>query len=170
MANIYEINDRFIGFQRMIEEAGDELDEQTIADTLESLEGEVTDKLKGYAAVLKNIEGDIEGMKAAEKAIANRRKFAENKVAKLQSVIDQTMVLHRKNPDAGVCDRLSEVPAEPADRRRGRNPGRVLDPPGSEARQGRGAVAAKRGRRDPGLATGDRQEKLFHQVNPRGPA
>lgn len=95
MANIYDINERYLQFQRFIEEADEgEIDEQTIADTLEALEGELTEKLIGYAAVTKNLESDIDGMKAAEKAIAARRKALESKVEKMRGVMDQTMQLH----------------------------------------------------------------------------
>lgn len=95
MANIYQINDRLREFQRFIEDAGEDLDEQTIRDTLESLEGELEEKLKGYAAVIKNIESDIEGMKAAERNIQARRKFAERQVEKLKGVVDDTMKFHQ---------------------------------------------------------------------------
>lgn len=94
MANIYDINERFLQFQRFVEEAGEELDEQTIRDTFESLEGEVSEKLTGYAAVIKNMESDVDGMKKAEKAIQERRKFAENKIQRLTNVVDETMKFH----------------------------------------------------------------------------
>lgn len=95
MASIFQLNQKMVDFQRMIEEHGAELDEQAIADTLESLEGEITEKLKDYAAVIKNLESDVVGMKAAEKDIATRRKYLENTIERMKSVVDLSMNAHQ---------------------------------------------------------------------------
>ena len=62
MANIYEIASDWFRVQEMM---GDpELDPQTLADTLEAIEGELEVKAENYAKVMKNLEGDIVAIKA----------------------------------------------------------------------------------------------------------
>ena len=90
MANIFELNAQMAEFQRLIAES-DDLPEEVIRDTLEGLEGEIDEKIRGYAAVIKNIEGEIAAMKAAEKDIADRRKVLENKISRMKDVVDETM-------------------------------------------------------------------------------
>lgn len=93
MASIFKLNEQLIEFQNLIAEAGDDLDEQTIRDTLEGLEGTIEDKLKDYAAVLKNLESDVAGMKAAEAEINKRRKVIVNNIERMKTVMEQTMLL-----------------------------------------------------------------------------
>ena len=91
MASIFQLSDQLKEFQALIAEEGDQLDEQTIRDTLEGLEGTIEEKLKAYAAVVKNMESDVTGVKAAEKDIATRRKSAENAIDRMRGVMDQVM-------------------------------------------------------------------------------
>ena len=41
-----------------------ELDPQTLADTMEAVEGELEIKAENYAKVMKNLEADVAGIKA----------------------------------------------------------------------------------------------------------
>lgn len=91
MASIFQLTGKLAEFQKMIEQHGDELGEEVIRDTLESMEGEITDKLKDYAAVIKNLESDVAGMKAVEKNIAERRKSLESSIDRMRRVMDMTM-------------------------------------------------------------------------------
>lgn len=89
MASIFQLNAKMLEFQKLIET--EDLDEDTIRDTMESIEGEIEEKLKDYAAVVINLESDVAGMKSAEKNIAERRKSLENNIARMKSIMDQTM-------------------------------------------------------------------------------
>ena len=133
MATIFELSDRLREFQRFAEECED-LDEDSIRDTLESLEGELEDKLKDYAAVIKNLESDVEGMKKAEKNIATRRQAIENNIARMKSVMASCMeseemdqiedsrfrIGFRKNPvsveilDVNRLPEFAFIPQDPA--------------------------------------------------------
>lgn len=90
MANIYQLTDELLDFQRMIEGA-DDIPEEAIRDTLEGLVGTIEEKLRGYGAVIKNLESDVEGMKHAEKSINDRRKVLENKIERLRGVVEMAM-------------------------------------------------------------------------------
>ena len=62
MANIYEIVSDYLKIMQMMEDP--ELDPQTLADTMEGIEGELEIKAENYAKVMKNLEGDINSIKA----------------------------------------------------------------------------------------------------------
>lgn len=92
MANIYEIASDWFRVQDMM---GDpELDPQTLADTLESIEGELEVKAENYAKVMKNLEGDIVAIKAEIDRLTSKKKAIENNIknmkATLQSVMEAT--------------------------------------------------------------------------------
>ena len=57
MANLYEITQDYMTILAMMEDP--ELDPQTLADTMEAVEGELEVKAENYAKVIRNLEGDI---------------------------------------------------------------------------------------------------------------
>lgn len=92
MANIYEIASDWFRVQEMMEDP--ELDPQTLADTLEAIEGELEVKAENYAKVMKNLEGDIVAIKAEIDRLTSKKKTIENNIknmkATLQSVMEVT--------------------------------------------------------------------------------
>ena len=62
MSNIYEITNDYLQIMAMLEDP--ELDAQTLADTMEGIEGEFEIKAENYAKVMKNLEGDIPAINA----------------------------------------------------------------------------------------------------------
>lgn len=87
MATLYELTGNFLEIQRMIEDGID------LGDTLESIELEIADKLEGYAMVIKNIQSDIDGLKAEEKRLAERRKSMESNIQRMKDVMSSTLEL-----------------------------------------------------------------------------
>lgn len=92
MASIYELTDDFLRIQDMMEDP--ELDPQTLADTLEAIEGELEVKAENYAKVMKNLEGDIVAIKAEIDRLTAKKRAIENNIknmkATLQSVMEVT--------------------------------------------------------------------------------
>ncbi len=78
MANIYEITSDWFRVQDMMEDP--ELDPQTLADTLEAIEGELEIKAENYAKVMKNLEGDIVAIKAEIDRLTSKKKTIENNI------------------------------------------------------------------------------------------
>jgi len=64
-----------------------ETDEQTIMDTLESIDGEIEDKADNYAKIIKNMLADAESVKKEEERLHTRRKTLENKVKWLKETL-----------------------------------------------------------------------------------
>ena len=87
MATLYALTGDLLQIQQMIEDGMD------LGDTLESVELEIADKLEGYAMVIKNIQSDIEGLKAEEKRLAERRKSLETSVKRMKDAMSTTLEL-----------------------------------------------------------------------------
>ena len=87
MTTIYTLTGDLLAIQRMIEDGCDGLD-----DTLESIELAVADKLEGYAMVIKNIQSDIDGLKAEEKRLSDRRKAMENNVERMKQAMRDALL------------------------------------------------------------------------------
>ena len=88
MASIYEITDKYRFIQQMIEEG---TPPEVFAEALQSVDGELTEKLENYASVIKNIESDIVGIKAEEGRLAERRKAMENSIKRMKENMQSAM-------------------------------------------------------------------------------
>lgn len=89
MATLYEIEDKFKLIQSLIEDGADE---EVFSQALEQIHVELSEKLEGYAMVIKNIESDVEGYKTEEKRLSTRRKSMENKVKRMKENMQQAMI------------------------------------------------------------------------------
>ena len=63
MGTIFEIRDRIKYFYDFISDPESEYDDQIFRDTLESLDGELEDKMEAYMRVVVQLEADAEGIK-----------------------------------------------------------------------------------------------------------
>lgn len=89
MANLYEITGEMLMFQSMVEE--NELDPQAIADTMESLQGELNDKLEGYCKIIKNLEGDSAAIDAEIKRLRDRKMGFDRNIASMKAAMFNSM-------------------------------------------------------------------------------
>jgi hypothetical protein len=69
-----------------------ELDEQTLADTLESLGGELTEKATNVAMFICNLEGMADQIRNAEKQMAERRTELENRAERIRDYLLTNMI------------------------------------------------------------------------------
>lgn len=83
MATLYELTDAARQLYDLLQ--ADEIDEQTVADTLESMGAE--DKLKSYCQLVSQFNADIEMFRAEAVRIAARKKTAENGVLRLKDAL-----------------------------------------------------------------------------------
>lgn len=90
MANIYELTNDFIQVQEMIESG--EYDFETLQNTLDCINYEIERKADGYARVIKNITAEIEGIKAEENRLSEKRKALENSVTQLKKSLETAMI------------------------------------------------------------------------------
>lgn len=87
---LYEIKDLFMKFADMVENG--EIEEDAIADTLESIEGEFEDKADNIACLIKTFNAEAEAIKAEEKNLKERRERKEKQADNLKNYIAGTML------------------------------------------------------------------------------
>ena len=89
MSNLYEITQDYLQILSMMEDP--ELDPQTLADTMEAVEGELEIKAENYAKVMKNLEADVAGIKAEIDRLSERKKTIENNIKRMKEALQFSM-------------------------------------------------------------------------------
>lgn len=121
---LYQLADIYLADLNKLAEL--DLDEQTVADTLEGLSGELEVKATNVAAFTRNLEAAAEAIKGAEAQMSARRKAIENRAARLRQYLKDNMErtgilqIHsplfaltiKKNPPAVHVEALELVPME----------------------------------------------------------
>lgn len=124
MSSLYELTGQALMLQRMLED--NEIDLQTVLDTMESLNYEIEEKAENYAKIIRNLTSDIEGLKAEEARLYGRRKSLEGRITALKFNLEQSMnTLDKKsfktqlfsfniqkNPPKLVVDENAVIPNE----------------------------------------------------------
>lgn len=87
---LYALTDKYRTAEAQMTDLG--MDEVTIRDTLEALQGEVQEKVTSVAMIVRNLESLAEQIKAAEKQMAERRKSIEARAEWLKGYLLQNMV------------------------------------------------------------------------------
>lgn len=122
--SLYELSAQYRTALDTLTDTG--LDEQTIADTLEGLEGALEVKAQNVAMFVRNLESTAEAIKKAETEMASRRKALERRADSIKAYILENMqragitkiecpyfqLAIRKNPASVVIDDLDQIPAE----------------------------------------------------------
>lgn len=114
-------------YQAMVDRLmNSDLDEQTIADTIEGASGELETKATNVAMFIRNLESSAEQIKLAEKAMAERRKAIESKAESVKQYLFNNMkrvgvtkiespyfaLSIKKNPPKLVIDDAGKIPSE----------------------------------------------------------
>lgn len=86
---LYTIADQYLQDLQKLQDM--DLDEQTFADTLESLSGDLEVKATNVAMFVRNLEANAESIKAAEKQMAERRKAIEAKAERIRNYLKDNM-------------------------------------------------------------------------------
>lgn len=121
---LYQISDQYLIDLEKLSEL--DLDDQTIADTLESIQGDMQEKCTNVAAFIRNTEALADQIKQAEEAMASRRKALERRAESIRTYLQHNMqrcgitkiespwfqISIRKNPPSVVVDDPSLIPAD----------------------------------------------------------
>ena len=89
MSNLYQITQDYLQIMSMMEDP--ELDPQTLADTMEAVEGELEIKAENYAKVIRNLEGDIAAIKVELDRLSAKKKTLENNIKTMKSALQMAM-------------------------------------------------------------------------------
>lgn len=87
---LYTIADQYLADIEKLQDM--DLDEQTLADTLEGLSGELEVKATNVAMFIRNLESSAEQIKTAEKQMADRRKALEARADKIKQYLKENMI------------------------------------------------------------------------------
>lgn len=124
MTALYEIANEYRAISDRLHDL--DLDEETIADTLESLSGELTEKSTNVAKFVRNLEAMAAQIKEAEAQMAARRKSIEKRAENIRKYLHTNMekagitkiecpwfvVSLRTNPASVQIDDEAEIPDE----------------------------------------------------------
>lgn len=153
MTALYELAHEYRAAAATLSEL--DLDPQTIADTLESLSGDLEQKATNVAMFCRNLEATAAQIKEAEQAMAARRKAIESRASHLRGYLLHSMQVTglekiacpyfaltiKKNPPAVLIEDEAQIPAEFM---------RQPEPPPSTADKKAIGEALKAGREVPG--------------------
>lgn len=90
MSKLYELKENYKQIASMLYE--EEIDEQCILDTLESIEGEIDEKADNYAVIIKELLGDAEICKQEKLRLEARQKSFENRAKLLKDKLQEVMI------------------------------------------------------------------------------
>lgn len=80
MANLFKLTSNF----KYILDHADEMDEQTLNDTLESIQEPLEEKVDNIAKLLKSLDSDVKTFKEEEKRLKERRQTIENNIKRIK--------------------------------------------------------------------------------------
>ena len=87
--NLYKITGQALQLQEMI---GDpEVDEDTLLDTMESVEGDFNDKIQAYCFIIKNMEPEAQAAKEEASRLSTKARSIENKIKSLKARMLEAM-------------------------------------------------------------------------------
>lgn len=86
---LYELTEQYDTVLSMIYDG--ETDEQTIMDTLESIDGEIEDKADNYAKLLRIMSSDVEALKKEEERIVTRRRSIEARAQRMKCYLQANL-------------------------------------------------------------------------------
>ena len=120
---LYELTGQWLALYEMADDP--EINPQTWADTMESVEGEIEQKAEGYAMVMAQIAGDMAAIKEQEKRLHARYKTLESRMESMKAHLETAMRVTgktkfkttlfsfniAKNPPSAAIDDESKIPA-----------------------------------------------------------
>lgn len=93
MASLFEMTQAALMLYDLLNQ--EEIDEQTVADTLESMGAD--EKVESYCKVIKQLQADADMFKAEQDRITARRKTAENAVERMKAALLDFMTASKKD-------------------------------------------------------------------------
>lgn len=111
--NLYELANEYQQALDFLTDPANDIDDQTIADTIESLDGDIDDKILNVARFIVSIEHQADGIAEIQKRQQQRKKSLENKADWLRNYIqvnlNKTAKTKVTSPDIAVS--LAKLPA-----------------------------------------------------------
>ena len=127
MSSLYELTEAYDTVLEMLYDP--EVDEQTVIDTLDGIEGEIEEKADNYAKLIREMKADADKLAEEERRIAARRKSLESRADRLKRNLQANLEFIGKtkfktalftfsiSPNGGlqpltITDNLGEIPGK----------------------------------------------------------
>ena len=91
---LYEITGQFLELLTWAEDP--EIDEQAFNDTMEALSYEIEEKADGYAKVIRQLQGQVDAIKAEIDRLSGRKDAIENHIKAMKGNLEQSMIVTGK--------------------------------------------------------------------------
>lgn len=88
MSKLYEITGDLLTLQEMLE---DSVEDQALKDTLEAVQGEYEIKLEAYCKIIKNLEADVDALKAEADRLNSKRAVLNANIERLKKAMFDSM-------------------------------------------------------------------------------
>lgn len=111
--SLYELTENYYQALDFLTDPENDIDGQTLADTLESLDGELDDKIINVGKFIVSIENQADGIMEAEKRMKQRRQALEKKAGWLRDYALSAMQRsgHNKITASDIALSLAKLPA-----------------------------------------------------------
>lgn len=86
---LYQIADQYLVDLQKLQDM--DMDDQTLADTLEGMSGDLEIKAANVAMFVRNLESTAKAIKDAEKSMADRRKSIESRIDRIKAYLHENM-------------------------------------------------------------------------------
>lgn len=101
MTALYKLSEQYNRIYEM--GVDEEIDAQTVLDTMESLEGEIQEKLEACCRVIRSWESQSEGLKVEIATLTKRKRATENAIEKMKFYMAEQMgVIGVEKMEAGI--------------------------------------------------------------------
>lgn len=94
MSTLYQLTSEWQNLYDMMDD--ESMDEETVLDTIEAIDGEIEIKAEGYAAVIKQLEADQDAIKKEIDRLTARKRTTENNISRLKRSLQDSMELTGK--------------------------------------------------------------------------
>lgn len=89
MSSLYKLTGEMLSLMEMVSDP--DVDEQTLADTMESLHYEIEEKADGYAKIIQSLKAQVEGLKGEIERLQNRKRTIENNIEGMKHNLEESM-------------------------------------------------------------------------------
>lgn len=89
MSSLYDLKNQWLYLYELMDDP--DIDEDTVLDTIEGVDGEIEVKAEGYAKVITQLNADIEGLKKEIDRLQSRKKTIENNIDRMKSALQTAM-------------------------------------------------------------------------------
>ena len=87
---LYEITGQFLELLTWAEDP--DVDDQAFSDTMEALSYEIEEKADGYAKVIRQLQGQVDAIKAEIDRLSGRKDAIENHIKAMKGNLEQSMI------------------------------------------------------------------------------